>query len=88
VELDPTVLGFNVSTYNNLLKFTTIGADSCIFNKPIHNMTRFDLGTAERLDFLIDFNKANGIPDEVSNLYIIAYDQNLDDYVIKFNFTL
>jgi hypothetical protein len=51
-------------------------------------MTRFDLGTAERLDFLIDFNKANGIPDEVSNLYIIAYDQNLDDYVIKFNFTL
>jgi hypothetical protein len=39
-----------------------IGADSTIFNEFITDEYSFDLGVAERVEILIKFNEASGVP--------------------------
>lgn len=40
------------------------------------------------MDLLIKFGSENGIPLGVNNFYLICYDYNLKDYVIKHHFKL
>lgn len=40
------------------------------------------------MDILIKFGPENGIPANVNNFYLICYDGNAGDYVIKLKFSL
>jgi len=66
----------------HVLNFTTIGADSTLFDQPIPGLNKFTLGPAERLDTLIKFDS---VPDNISKVYIVAF-ENIDvgaGYVVK-----
>jgi hypothetical protein len=65
-----------------------IGADSTIFNKFIPNLENFDLGVAERVEILIRFNEASGVPKNVRYYYLTCTDGNADGLVIKYKFKL
>jgi hypothetical protein len=70
-----------------ILSFTIIGSDSSLFNKPVHSVTQFSFGSAERIDLLIKFDSSQ-IPANIKNVYLIAYDNNIESFVLKNKFQI
>ena len=46
------------------------------------------MGVAERVQLLIKFGSAEGIPSNINNYYLICFDDSVGDYVIKYRFGL
>lgn len=65
-----------------------IGADSTIFDKFIPGQDRFDLGAAERVEILFQFNEASGVPKGVNYFYLTCDDGNAGGSVVKYKFKL
>jgi hypothetical protein len=65
-----------------------IGADSTLFHEYIPDQTTFDFGAAERVEILIKFSEASGVPKEVNNFYLVCDDGNVGGTVIKYRFQL
>lgn len=57
-------------------------------HKPIHNVTQVNLGTAERVEMVIRFDEASGVPLSINNLYMICFDTNANKTVMKFKFAI
>lgn len=65
-----------------------IGADSTIFHEFIPDQTEFDFGVAERVEMLIVFNEASGVPKGINHFYLVCEDGNVGGSVIKYKFSL
>ncbi len=87
-EIDPTNITYDLSLNQHRLNFTMIGTDSTLFDKFIPNQDRFNLGTAERMELLVTFSKANGVPNEVQYFYLTCNDGNIGGTVVKYRFKL
>lgn len=87
-EIDPTNITYDLSANQHRVTFTMIGADSTLFDKFIPNQNRFDLGVAERIELLVTFNQASGIPKEVQYFYLTCNDGNIGGTVVKYRFQL
>jgi len=57
-----------------------------MFRDPITGLDQVDLGAAERVDILLNFEEA--IPDSIQFVYIVCYDFNGLAYVLKYRFSL
>jgi hypothetical protein len=63
------------------LKFTIIGADSTIFDKPVHNVTSVNVASAERIELLLGVDlkigrkSENEIPKQYKTLYLTISDE-------------
>lgn len=87
-EISPWNINYPLTNQLTKINLTIIGTDSALFNNPVNNINQFDLGVAERVELLIKFGPENGIPSNIKNFYLICFDSNFGDYVIKYNFTL
>jgi hypothetical protein len=78
----------NLTDSQHNINFTMIGADSNIFHKFIPDVKSFDLGVAERVELLIRFDEASGVPKGVKYYYLTCDDGNAEGTVIKYKFKL
>ena len=57
-----------------------------MFNKGVSGVESISFGAAERVDMLVNFGQY--MPVGVKNVYVICYDLQEEDFVMKFKFTL
>lgn len=81
-------LAYPLTANMHKINFTVIGTDSALFNNPVHNVNTFDLGVAERVEFLAKFDEMNEVPANIQHFYLVCFDGVADSYVIKQKFVL
>ena len=72
--------------YQHKIPFTVIGTDTSMFDRGVGNVTEVDLGLAERVDLLINFQ--GFLPPGVQYVYIVCFDYNQGVNVVKHRFSL
>lgn len=78
----------NLTDYQHSINFTMIGANSSLFHQFISSVRHFDLGVAERVEILIGFDEASGVPKDIKYYYLTCDDGNAEGTVIKYKFKL